>query len=259
MIITLLTDFGYQGPYVAAMKGVILSRVPGATLVDLTHVITPQNVLEGAFVLAGIHDCFPEGTIHLAVVDPGVGTDRRLVAARVDARWYVLPDNGLLSGVLATHEAEAVYLIDNPSIRRPRVSNTFHGRDILAPAAAHLASGGAASSLGPKVETLTTLEMYRPAEDGNDVIGEVIFRDSFGNLVTNVTRDHIGQGRPTITIKGATVSRFVRTYADAPEGELVALEGSSGWIEVAVVNGDAAQRLDAGPGTTVRFRRETRS
>src|SRR5688572_6736094 len=137
-ILTLTTDFGSEGPYVAALKGVILGLAPGTQLVDVSHAISPQNILEGAFVLAALVDAFPAGTVHLAVVDPGVGTDRRLIAASVADQWFVLPDNGLLSGVLRNRAPTEIHEITNPEIRRATVSPTFHGRDILAPAAAHL-------------------------------------------------------------------------------------------------------------------------
>src|SRR3954463_5146298 len=131
-ILTLTTDFGIGGPYVAAVKGVVLGLAPGTQIVDVSHTIAPQNILEGAFVLAGIVDAFPAGTVHLVVIDPGVGTDRKLIAARVSEQWFVLPDNGLISGVTRMHEPEQIWEIRNPAVRRAVVSNTFHGRDILA-------------------------------------------------------------------------------------------------------------------------------
>src|SRR4051812_28295024 len=137
-IVTLTTDFGVNGPYVAALKGILLSMAPGTQLVDVCHTISPQNILEGAFVLAGIVDAFPRGTVHLAVVDPGVGTDRRLIAVLLDDQWFVLPDNGLITGAARGRAVEGIWEIINPALRRPTVAPTFHGRDILAPAAAHL-------------------------------------------------------------------------------------------------------------------------
>src|SRR5438270_6290427 len=156
-ILTVTTDFGTDGPYVAAMKGVVLGLAPGIQLVDVSHTISPQNILEGAFVLADIVDAFPEGTVHLVVVDPGVGTDRRLIAMSVAEQWFVLPDNGLITGVTRQRQPRGIWEITNPAIRRSKVSATFHGRDILAPAAAHLLRGGDPSALGPPIPRYITL------------------------------------------------------------------------------------------------------
>jgi len=257
-ILTLTTDFGAEGPYVAAIKGVVLGLAPGTQIVDVSHAVGPQNILEGAFVLAGIVPYFPTGTVHLAVIDPGVGTDRRLVAAQVAGHWFVLPDNGLVGGVLRGRDLAGVWEIRNPALRRPVVSSTFHGRDILAPAAAHLLKGGDPAELGPELQSLVLPSAQEPAEDGTGLTGEVIFLDSFGNLITNIPRDRLGStppGRWSVEILGHTISGLIRTYAEAAPGDLVALIGSSDRVEVAVVNGDAAGRLDAGRGTTVRLRR----
>lgn len=257
-ILTLTTDFGIGGPYVAAVKGVVLGLAPGTQIVDVSHTIAPQNILEGAFVLAGIVDAFPAGTVHLVVIDPGVGTDRGLVAARLAGQWFVLPDNGLITGVARNRTLEGAWEITNPAIRRPVVSDTFHGRDILAPAAAHLLRGGAAADLGAPVPKLATLRNFDPTPDDSGFVGEVIFRDNFGNLITNLNAAHLA-GHPanawTIEIAGERIEGLSRTYGEKPIGATMALVGSSGWIEVAVVNGDAARLLAAGAGTTVWFRR----
>ncbi|HWE36866.1 MAG TPA: SAM-dependent chlorinase/fluorinase [Isosphaeraceae bacterium] len=257
-ILTLTTDFGADGPYVAAMKGVVLGLAPEAKLVDVSHAIAPQNILEGAFVLAAIVDAFPAGTVHLAVIDPGVGTDRRLIAARLAEQWFVLPDNGLLSGVVRGRAPAEVFEITNPEVRWRAVSPTFHGRDILVPAAAHLLLGRDPATLGPKREGVVTLRNFEPRAEDGDFAGEVIFRDAFGNLITNISADRIAQQPPdswTIEIAGERIDGLSRTYGDHPQGSLIALVGSSGWVEVAVTNGDAGRHLTAGPGTTVWFRR----
>lgn len=258
-ILTLTSDFGHDGPYVAAMKGIILGRAPGVTLVDVSHSIAPQNILEGAYVLAGILDAFPPGTVHLAVVDPGVGTDRRLLAAKVGGQWFVLPDNGLISGVLLGHSAEEVRTITSPTIRRKEVSHTFHGRDLMAPAAAHLASGGDPAELGPIVDRIVTLANFRARDDEHGgLVGEVIFRDTFGNLITNVRGELLPQDDAaewTLEIAGERITGLSRTYGEHPPGSLIAVIGSTGWIEVAVANGDASRHLGVGPGTTVWFRK----
>jgi len=259
-ILTLTTDFGTQGPYVAALKGVVLSRAPGALLVDVTHSVSPQNILEGSYILAGIVDVFPRGTIHLAVIDPGVGTDRRLIAASMSGHWFVLPDNGLLSAVSLGREVDGVWELTNPDLRRTPVSNTFHGRDILAPAAAHLLLGGDPSELGPARTKFITIRNFEATELQAGFVGEVILRDSFGNLITNIKASRLG-GVPahewTVEIAGTTIDGLSRTYGDQPVGTLVALTGSTGWIEIAVVNGDAARQLTAGPGTTVWIRKNS--
>lgn len=253
-ILTLTTDFGSDGPYVAALKGVILGYAAHAHVIDVTHRIAPQNVLEAAFVLSSIVDAYPPETVHLAVVDPGVGTKRDLVALRVAGQWIVAPDNGLPGALLRDRSAEAIRTISNPAIRRKHVSNTFHGRDILAPAACHLLLGRSAEELGPRRESLIQLSNFEARSTTDGLIGEVIFRDTFGNLVTNIREKCIGSAPPgawDVEIAGQRVRGISGTYGDRSHGELVALIGSSGWLEVAVVNGDAGRQLGVSSGTTV--------
>ncbi len=259
-ILTLTTDFGPNGPYVAAVKGVVLGLAPGTQLVDVSHTIAPQNVLEGAFVLADIVETFPRGSVHLAVVDPGVGTARRLIAVSVARQWFVLPDNGLISGALRNRKPDGIWELTNPQIQRPKVSSTFHGRDILAPAAAHLVLGHDPAELGAPTESFITLRNFRPTEEQGGLVGEVIFRDSFGNLITNLHADRLGplpSDDWSIEIAGARVEGIRRTYGEQTPGTLIALSGSTGWIEIAVVNGDAAQQLTAGVGATVWLRKRS--
>jgi S-adenosylmethionine hydrolase len=257
-ILTLTTDFGMTGSYVAALKGVLLDLAPGTQVVDVCHTIAPQNILEGGFVLAGIVDVFPAGTVHLVVIDPGVGTERRLIAAMFADQWFVLPDNGLLTGVARRRKHGGIWEISNPDLQRSVVSATFHGRDILAPAAAHLLRGGDPALLGPARERFITIRNFEPTADSQGFVGEVIFRDAFGNLITNINADHLGETPPgtwEIEIAGERIVGVARTYGERPTGSLISLVGSSGWVEVAVVNGDAARQLTAGAGTTVWFRR----
>ncbi len=257
-IVTLTTDFGLGGPYVAALEGVLLDMAPGIQIVDVCHTISPQNILEGGFVLAAIVDAFPKGSVHLAVVDPGVGTDRRLIAVRVAGQWFVLPDNGLITGVIRSRTPEGVWEITSPALRREVVSATFHGRDIMAPAAAHLIRGGRPEELGPPRTKVITLRNFEPTADDLGIVGEVIFRDAFGNLITNVNADQlVGTAHDAwvVEIAGERIRGIRNTYGERPSGTLVAVVGSSGWVEVAVVNGDAARQLTAGAGTTVRLRR----
>jgi S-adenosyl-L-methionine hydrolase (adenosine-forming) len=255
-ILTLTTDFGADGPYVAAMKGVILGLAPGTQMVDVSHSIAPQNIAEGSFVLAGIVDFFPVGTVHLAVVDPGVGTDRRLIAVEAGGHWFVLPDNGLIGEVIRGREPSAIWEICNPDLRRSVVSPTFHGRDILAPAAAHLLRGGRPSDLGPSLGSVVVLSPPEPLEDEQGLVGEVVFLDSFGNLITNIARDRFGLVEPagwSVEILGHKIEGLIRTYGERPPGTLVSLIGSSNRVEVAVVDGDAARLLRAARGTPVRL------
>jgi hypothetical protein len=258
-IVTLTTDFGTLGPYVAAMKGIVLGITPGVQLVDVSHAISPQNILEGAFVLAGIVESFPRGTVHLAVVDPGVGTDRRLIAVSLDDQWFVLPDNGLITGAARGRTRGGIWELSNPALRRSTISPTFHGRDILAPAAAHLARGGDPAELGPARDRFITLRNFEPTTAPDGFTGEVIFRDNFGNLITNLPVEALGDTSPgdwTLELAGTRIEGLVRTYGEQPTGTLVSLIGSSKWVEIAVVNGDASEQLSAGPGTTVWFRRK---
>ncbi len=257
-ILTITTDFGSDGPYVAAMKGVILSAVPGAQLVDVSHSIAPQNILEGAFIISDLVDMFPPGTVHLGVVDPGVGTARRLIAVSVAEQWFVVPDNGLITGVTRKRPPSGIWEIANPAIRRSTVSATFHGRDILAPAAAHVLKGGDPAVLGPVRTKFVTLQNLQWKRDELGGAGEVIFRDTFGNLITNIPAEAVVSDPPeslTFDIGGVRIDGLVRTYAERPTGTLVALVGSTGWLEIAVTNGDAARQLSVGPGTTVWLRR----
>jgi S-adenosylmethionine hydrolase len=259
-IVTLTTDFGLIGPYVAAMKGIVLGMVPGAQLIDVCHTISPQNILEGAFVLAAIVDAFPRGTVHLAVIDPGVGTERRLIAVSLADQWFVLPDNGLITGAARGRTPAGIWEITNRALLRPTISPTFHGRDILAPAAAHLLRGGDPAELGAVRTRFITLRNFEPAVNPNGLVGEVLFRDAFGNLITNISAaqlDDVPAGDWTIEVAGSRIDGLIRTYGECPTGTLVALIGSSGWVEIAVVNGDAAERLSVGPGATVWLRRKT--
>ena len=256
-ILTLTTDFGADGPYVAEMKGVVLGLAPGTQLVDVSHAIAPQDVEQGAFVLARVVDAFPGGTVHLAVVDPGVGTDRRLIVVQAGGHWFVLPDNGLIGGVLEAREPAGTWEIRNPRLRRAFVSTTFHGRDILAPVAAHLLLGGDPADVGPRIVGPILPRKDDAREVGGALAGEVAFVDSFGNLITNVTRAALGDWPDSwlVEVLDHSIGALVTTYGERPPGSTVALIGSSGRLEIAVVNGNAATRLGAIRGTPVLVRR----
>ncbi len=259
-ILTLTTDFGGDGPYVAAMKGVVLGLAPESRFVDVSHAIAPQNILEGAFILSEIVEMFPAGTVHLAVIDPGVGTDRRLIAARLADQWFVLPDNGLLSGLTRHRTPSGVWQISNPALRRANVSATFHGRDILAPAAAHLLNGRDPADLGPAVLEIVTLSNFQHRVEADGYLGEVIYRDTFGNLITNLDASLFASTPAdswTVEIAGERLQGLGWTYGNHAQGCLIALFGGTGRLEVAVVNGDAAEHLSASTGTPVRVRRRS--
>lgn len=258
-ILTLTTDFGLHGSYVAEMKGIVLSALPETVIVDVCHTITPQNVAEGAFVLERLADCFPNGTVHLAVIDPGVGTSRGLVAAEAAGQWWLAPDNGLLQGLLRERPPSRVVAIENPALWRSSVATTFHGRDILAPAAVHLLRGGAATELGADVEAarLVPLADLEPITLPNGFQGRVRFVDSFGNLITNIKKELLDSYSGWIVSAGGrTVRGMVSTYADNQNGDLISLIGSTGYLEIAVVNGGASRVLGVGVGATVTCVRE---
>jgi len=256
-LITLTTDFGPGSPYVAQMKGVILSLCREVDLLDITHAVGPQNIREGAVVLADTTPRFPAGTIHVAVVDPGVGTVRRLIYAEIGQQRYVAPDNGLLSFLIRQTPGPRVLAIENRAFWLPETSRTFHGRDILAPVAAQLALGVDASLLGPPLDACVMLEAHPPIRSGNTVTGEILYVDSFGNLITNLGHDEMsGLGdltRVSIQCAGRTVHGILPTYGAAAIGELVALFDSQGRLEIAVVGGNAARELGVGVEADVRI------
>jgi len=190
-IITLLTDFGPDSPYVASLKGVILSLQPEAVLVDLSHSIRPQEVRQAAWVLAEAAPCFPPDTIHVAVVDPGVGTCRAIVYAAMAGQHFIAPDNGLLSLLADRHRPTRLVRLDNPAFWRAEVSRTFHGRDIMAPVAAHLSRGVGADRLGSPQESLVRIDWPQPRQEAHRTVGQVVWIDSFGNLITNLGREFI--------------------------------------------------------------------
>lgn len=256
-ILTLLTDFGADGPYVAQIKGFILGMAPSTQIVDVSHAITHQDVAEGSFVLAEIVDAFPEGTVHLAVVDPGVGTDRRLIVVEARKQWFVLPDNGLIGGVLEGFEPSGTWEIRNSRLRREEVSSTFHGRDILAPVAVHLLRGGSPDEVGPRIDGPYLPLATGPAVSGSRIVGEVVFIDSFGNVITNISRSLLGDepGDWSVAIHDRSIDGLVATYGVRSPGSLIALVGSSGRVEVAVVNGNASRRLEVERGTPVVLHR----
>ena len=260
-IITLTTDFGLHDPFVGIMKGVILSICPSARLVDLTHDVEPQNILGGALALEAGWPYFPEGTVHLAVVDPGVGSTRRALAVRARGHYLVGPDNGLLTPALMDAGWRAVALTA-PEYRLAEVSRTFHGRDLFAPAAAYLAAGVPLERLGPAVTDPVRRPIPRSRLEDGALIGEVLAVDGFGNLLTSIEAAQLvelasGQrvAVPVIVeIADRAVAGPVEAYADGADGRPTAIVGSTGRVEIFVRGGRADQVLGVGRGAPVRVR-----
>ena len=268
-IATLTTDFGTADGYVAAMKGVMLGINPGLALVDVSHEVPPQNVPHGAFVLAEAVRHFPAGAVHLAVVDPGVGGRRKPLLLVTPDASYVAPDNGLLTHALArygsAHDPRAEWLspiraplppgcrafeLANARYRLPEVSQTFHGRDVFAPAAAHLSAGVPPEEFGPPVTEVIWLNVPPPAEGNGEIEGRVVHVDHFGNLISNIALDDSRAGGVVVEMEGLRVEGLSRSYEEA-DGVL-AIVGSHGTVEIAVRGGSAARQLGTGVGARVR-------
>lgn len=248
--VTLLSDFGTADGYAAAMKGMIAAISTAVLIDDATHDIPPGDVAAGAWALAGYWSCYPAGTVHLAVVDPGVGSGRRALAAEIDGHVFVAPDNGLLSRVLDEARSARVLEITPASVARDVVSNTFHGRDLFAPAAAHLAAGVPAGRIGTEINDPVRLPPPRAERtEGGGIIGEVVHVDRFGNLVTSIPAGWMA-GRDRVRI-GVHTMPVTRVYAQAAPGESIALIGSRGLVEISVRDGSAAALLHAMRGDTV--------
>ncbi len=252
-IITLTTDFGDADYYVGAMRGVLLSLCPDAVLVDLTHRVEPFSPLEGSITLRNACPCFPEGTVHLAVVDPGVGGIRKAIFVRSGGHTFVGPDNGIFTPFFTGgHQA---YRIREDAALADR-SDTFHGRDVFAPVAARLARGDDPETLGERTQQAMHLHVPRPRRDGSMVVGQVLYADHFGNLITNIHRRDLSVLGDDLEVMVGTyrIRRLARTYQDGALGDSLALVGSSGYLEVAVAQGNAAAQLGMGKGEWVRVR-----
>jgi S-adenosyl-L-methionine hydrolase (adenosine-forming) len=257
--IALLTDFGYRDHYAGVMRGVIAKIAPAARVVDITHGIPPQSIRAGALALRESWRYFPVGTIFLVVVDPGVGTTRAPIAidSRAGAR-FVGPDNGVLW--LAATEAgiKSIVKLTSARHRLPAVSNTFHGRDIFAPAGAHLWLGARLTDLGPRLKTIEQLDLGMPSRTSRALRGRIVYVDGFGNLVSNIDREKLTQFRASfpainlwVTIGRSAPMKILNAYADAPKGAALATFDSFDLLEVAVRDGDAARHFKAGVGTPV--------
>lgn len=263
-LIVLTTDFGTADTYVGVMRGVIAGIAPGARVVDLTHEVRPQDVRHGAYTLLVAAPYFPPGTIFVTVVDPGVGSERRAVAVRADTHTFVAPDNGVLTWVLRETPPQAAVLLTERRYRLPRVSTTFHGRDIFAPAGAHLAAGVPLAALGPPLDPahLVMLPAPRRFRDERGVWhGEILHIDRFGNMVTTLRRSDLGlapdepasaRARWRFALGETVIQGLSRTFADVGAGEPVAYIGSDDFLEISVRNANGAARLGGTLGAGVR-------
>ncbi|WIG60551.1 MAG: N-methylhydantoinase A [Ktedonobacterales bacterium] len=256
-LVALLTDFGIADGYPGVLKGVILGIAPSARLVDLTHEIPPQDVLAGAWVLHTAWRSFPEDTIFLCVVDPGVGSARRPLALRAGGRWFIGPDNGLFSYVLAAASPGAAVALDDPRYHLPNPSATFHGRDIFAPCAAHLGAGVPLAALGSPLDlaSLVVLALARPTWHAGTLSGQIAHVDRFGNLLTNfgptLTDALLAEPALALTLGGEVIAARAATFAAGPDDAPFLLRDSSGHLSIAVRNGSAAARLGAARGDVV--------
>lgn len=258
-IITLLTDFGLKDPYVASMKGVMLSINPHCHLIDITHQVSPHGIREGAFILAQAYTSFPKGTIHLAVVDPGVGGPRRPALFVTKNYFFVGPDNGLFTFVLRAEILMQVVLLTNEKFFLPEISSTFHGRDIFAPVAAHLSLGVEPQSFGPSIKSWRKISFPDPAVKQGKLIGEIVHVDSFGNLVSNIDHESLLQfadGRPFVISVGKRIIRGLKKgYREGSRGKPIALIGSGGFLEISIREGSAQNLLNIRKGNRVVVRK----
>jgi S-adenosylmethionine hydrolase len=254
--ISLMTDFGTEDGNVGVMKGVIWNIAPEVKIADLSHDVGPQNIQQAAFILGRHAFYFPENTIHVVVVDPGVGTERRPIAAQFGPQRFVGPDNGVCTGLLERAEQnhwpiEIVHL-DQPRYWLSKISDIFHGRDIFSPAAAHWAAGVALAELGTPVGNPVRLSLPRPRRTDKSCLGEVVYIDHFGNIATNIHRNDLaGLGQMDVSLGGLTIAGLVRTFGERRPGELIVLYSSNDYLIVSVVNGNAAQRIKAAVGDPV--------
>ena len=257
-IITLTTDFGLKDPYAAEMKAAILSICPNATIVDVTHEIAKFNIRMGAFMLASAVPYFPKGSVHVAVVDPGVGTRRRPIVIQTQRSFFVGPDNGLLvlaaekQGILRVHE------LTNPRFMLPKVSNTFHGRDIFAPAAAHLLNGVKPAEFGPEIREVAKPEFAEVTRKNNLLLGEALHVDGFGNIITNINEKEVAQShvKGALTVELASYKlklKLGKAYGEAEPQEPLALIGSHGFLEIALNQGSAAAKFETKPGDKIKL------
>ena len=262
-IITLTTDFGESDPYAAMIKGVVLSINPDAKIIDISHQIPAGSIKEGGLIIKESYKYFPSGTVHVGVVDPGVGSKRRPIAVLTDNHYFVGPDNGLFSPIIEAQGHIDIIHLKEKRYWRHTISRTFHGRDIFAPVAAHLSLGVDPFCMGKKIDDPTLLAYPLSSKNNNDLVGEVIRVDHFGNLITNITREHLSPFLESkgleIKVSSLTLKKISATYNDVPEGQPLALIGSSDLLEIAVNMGRAIDYLGDEDivGTKVTVRRHS--
>lgn len=255
-MITLTTDFGLKDPYAAEMKAVILGISPNAVIIDITHEVAKFNVRMGAYVLSSAAPYFPRGTIHVAVVDPGVGTQRRPILIQTKQGFFVGPDNGILVMATENQGIKCIYEITNPKFMLSKVSSTFHGRDVFAPAAAHLAGRVNPAEFGPEIHEITKPEFAKVTKRKNVLFGEVLHVDNFGNIITNVRETELARirvkERVNVELPDHKLKlKFCRAYADAKPQQPLALIGSHSYLEIAMNQGDAAAEFNTKVGDKV--------
>lgn len=254
-VITLLTDFGDESGYAGVMKGVILTINRNCQIIDITHQISPQDVEEAAFLLHNACSYFPEHSIHVVVVDPGVGSERKPILVETDRYWFVGPDNGVFSFVFLMKGFKRVWEITNTHYFLPEISSTFHGRDIFAPVAAHLSLGVAAKELGKELRSYVLLKDLEPKVSTEVIEGKVVYIDHFGNLVSNISQDLFNKvvvGRSfRVTVGERTIQKLSLSYADVGDGEILALFGSSRWLEISVKNSNCQRELNVKKGVAL--------
>lgn len=253
-VITLITDFGLQDGYVGVVKGVITKINPSVNIIDISNNIESQDIFQAAYVLYSSYAYFPKGTIHVVVVDPGVGSKRKVLCLKTKDYLFIAPDNGVLSFIAAGEESPSIREITNKKLFLPEISDTFHGRDIFAPTAAHLSKGLSYKDLGKRVSKIKEIDLPKPIRSPRGVLkGEIIYVDGFGNLITNINRDMIDRLKEksenlVIVVGRRKLNKISNSYADVGVGDVVAIFGSSGYLEISVNHGSARDVLNLKKG-----------
>lgn len=257
--ITFTTDFGTEDGNVGVMKGIVWGICPEAKIIDISHQIAPQNIRQAAFVLARQVFYFPANTVHIVVVDPGVGTSRRPLAAQIGSQFFVGPDNGVFTPLYQRAEQKGwpleIIHTSRPQFWRDEISHIFHGRDIFSPVGAHLACGVPLEALGERIDDPVTIPWTEPQWQGDRLVGEIRYIDHFGNLFTNITRQHLmGKTVQELTMGEYRFPEMVQTFGERPSGSLIVLYSSTDEVLIARVNGSAAEQTGAQPGNEIQIK-----